>query len=222
MGPKATSAAAGDVVRPPRRRRESRLLLRQQQTAGQPAAARITAAGARIRRHFRPGRKTALPVHRKRWRILAFALPAGTIIFTDEMVRIAENDDELLSVFAHEIGHVAHRHAMRRVVQDALLSFAVLSVTGDASGVSELFLGLPVLLTEYAYSRGFEREADRFALGYLVENQIPPVHFADILVRIERTDASRPAASGHEKWSNYISTHPPTEARIKAFKAASP
>ena len=78
----------------------------------------------------------------------AFALPSGQIVFTDEMVELAESDDELLAVFVHEIGHVIHRHSMRRLVQDSLLSFAILAVTGESSGVSELFLGLPVVLTE--------------------------------------------------------------------------
>ena len=36
----------------------------------------------------------------------AIALPSGTIIFTDELVRLAGHDDELAAVLAHEIGHV--------------------------------------------------------------------------------------------------------------------
>ncbi len=46
----------------------------------------------------------------------AFALPGGTIIFTDALIELAEHDDELLAIMAHEIGHVVHRHGMRRMV----------------------------------------------------------------------------------------------------------
>lgn len=145
----------------------------------------------------------------------AFALPDGQIVFTDEMVAIAQHDDELLSVLAHEIGHVVHRHGMRRMVQDSLLSFAILSVTGDASGVSELFLGLPVVLTELAYSRDFERDADRFALDYLHAHQIPWHHFASILTRISEIESEKGQEEG--KWSNYLSTHPSTPERVAAF-----
>ncbi|MBW1770800.1 MAG: M48 family metallopeptidase, partial [Deltaproteobacteria bacterium] len=74
----------------------------------------------------------------------AFALPGRTIIFTDEMVQLAAHDDELLAVLTHEIGHIVHRHGMRRVIQDSLLGFALLAITGDVSGSSELFLGIPV------------------------------------------------------------------------------
>jgi Zn-dependent protease with chaperone function len=148
----------------------------------------------------------------------AFALPDGQIIFTDEMIKIAEHDDEIVSVLAHEIGHVVHRRGMRRVVQDSLLSFAILSLTGDASGVSELFLGLPAVLTELAYSRAFEREADQFALDYLKSRSIPVHYFADILTRISKidNDTSQKEQSG-KKWSNYLATHPPTQERVKAF-----
>ena len=146
----------------------------------------------------------------------AFALPDGRIIFTDEMIEVAKHDDEIVSVLAHEIGHVVHRHGMRRVVQDSLLSFAILALTGDASGVSELFLGLPAVLTELAYSRAFEREADRFALDYMKSRSIPAHRFADILTRISTSEPSQQEQDG-KKWSNYLATHPSTQERIKAF-----
>lgn len=149
----------------------------------------------------------------------AFALPDGQIVFTEEMIEIAENDDEILAVMAHEIGHVVHRHGMRRMIQDSLLSFAILSLTGDASGVSELFLGLPAVLTELSYSRDFERDADRYALTYLRTHHIPAQHFAAILTRISQQEPSQ-KKSGDAQWSNYLSTHPPTPERVSAFLEA--
>ena len=44
----------------------------------------------------------------------AFALPGGIIVVTDDLVKIAKSDDEVLGVLAHELGHVRHRHTMRR------------------------------------------------------------------------------------------------------------
>jgi Zn-dependent protease with chaperone function len=147
----------------------------------------------------------------------AFALPGGTIFFTDELIRLAEHDDEILGVMAHEIGHVVYQHAMRRMVQDSLLSFALLALTGDASGVSELFLGLPVVLTELAYSRGFEREADQYALAYLQSHDIAPGRFADLLTRIDKSHKEQASADKEEKWTGYLATHPPTPDRVKTF-----
>jgi len=177
----------------------------------------------RVLKHFQPAMEmhsgyTLEIVFRKGGRIgpNAFALPNGAIVFTDEMIQIAEHDDELLAVLTHEIGHIVHRHGMRSLIQDSILGFVLLAITGDVSGSSELFLGLPVLLTELAYSRKFEREADEYALTYMHANGISPVHFAFLMRRIENQKPTAPdTASG--KWINYLSTHPLTEDRLKGF-----
>jgi Zn-dependent protease with chaperone function len=147
----------------------------------------------------------------------AFALPDGTIIFTDEMVDLAQHDQELSAVLAHEIGHVVCRHGMRSIVQDSLLGFAILAITGDISGSSELFVGLPVLLTELAYSREFEREADQYALTYMQDHAIELKHFANLMRRVEQSSGGD-AENGKKKWINYLSTHPMTEERLAAFE----
>jgi len=147
----------------------------------------------------------------------AFALPDGTIIFTDEMVTLAADDQELSAVLAHEIGHVAGRHGMRSIVQDSLLGFAILAITGDITGSSELFIGLPVLLTELAYSREFEREADAYALAYMEAHAIDLQHFANLMRRVEK-EADSTKDDGKKKWINYLSTHPMTDERLKAFE----
>ena len=151
----------------------------------------------------------------------AFALPDGTMVFTDEIVQLARHDDELLAILAHETGHVVHRHGMRRLIQDSILSFALLAVTGDVTGSSELFLGLPVLLTELAYSRAFEREADQYALDWLCNHGVQPVHFARLMRRLEEKSSSM-ETSGKRKWTGYLSTHPLTETRIRLFEESSP
>jgi Zn-dependent protease with chaperone function len=148
----------------------------------------------------------------------AFALPGGTIIFTDELVTLAEHDDELLGIMAHEIGHVVHQHAMRRMVQGSMISFAFLALTGDASGVSEIFLGVPVVLTQLAYSRAFEMEADRYALNFLVSRNIPPECFAEILERIDQRYQAQEKEEKESRWTGYLSTHPPTSERVIAFR----
>jgi len=147
----------------------------------------------------------------------AFALPSGTIVFTDEMIQISEHNDELLAVLTHEIGHIVHRHGMRSLIQDSILGFVLMSITGDVSGSSELFLGLPVMLTELAYSRSFEREADEYALTYMCTNGISPLGFASLMRRIESQKPNAPDMAS-EKWINYLSTHPLTDERIKGFQ----
>ncbi len=180
----------------------------------------------RLHGHFRPlieahrGDPSLSVTFRKSDRIgpNALALPDGTVVFTDQMVQLAEADDELLAVLAHEAGHVVHRHGMRRVVQGSLLAFALMAITGDASGTSELFYGMPVMLTELAYSRQFEREADRYALDYLKAHAIAPVHFARLMRRIEQWQKKNRGAASSGRWPTYLSTHPSTEERLSAFE----
>lgn len=147
----------------------------------------------------------------------AFALPSGTVVFTDEMVKISGHDDEMLAVLVHEAGHEVYRHALRTAIQDSLLSFALLAITGDISGSSELFLGLPVILTQLSYSRNFEREADDYAVDYLRSHNIPTVHFANLMHRIDKKKKSDSKMSAGS-WTGYLSTHPLTEERVQRFK----
>jgi Zn-dependent protease with chaperone function len=153
----------------------------------------------------------------------AFALPDGTIVFTDAMVELAKVDDELLAVLAHEIGHVKYRHSMRMIIQNSTLAFLLAVIAGDISGTSELFLGLPILLTELAYSREFEREADTYAVNYLRHIEHSPAHFANIMRRLEESlacenddVACKEREKKSTKWMNYLSSHPSTSERIES------
>ena len=49
----------------------------------------------------------------------AFALPSGTIVISDELVLLAEDDREIVAVLAHECAHVRHRHVLRAVLQNS-------------------------------------------------------------------------------------------------------
>lgn len=153
----------------------------------------------------------------------AFALPGGNLVFTDEMVALAQNDEELAAVLAHEVGHVVHRHSMRNLVQSSLLVFVMVSLTGDVSAVSDITTGLPALLANLSYQRGMETEADDFALAFLRQQGIAPQRFADIMLRL---DPAVPEGEGEDKQEgdaasglgSFLSTHPPTPERIERFK----
>jgi Zn-dependent protease with chaperone function len=143
----------------------------------------------------------------------AFALPSGTVVMTDELVALAEHDDELVAVLAHEVGHVVHRHGLRSAIQSSLLALAILLVTGDLSSTSGFVATLPTLLAESHYSRDFEREADDHALAYLFANDIDPGRFADLLDRLERADG------GDAPVVAFLSSHPSTQERIERLRS---
>lgn len=113
----------------------------------------------------------------------ALTLPDGTIVITDELVDLA-NDDQLLAVVYHELGHLEGRHILRRTLQNSFLVLGVFFLTGDVNSV-ELLLAIPTVVMNSAYSRDFEREADRYALEKLIANEIPIDSFAQIMTAFE-------------------------------------
>lgn len=154
----------------------------------------------------------------------AFALPNGQIIFTDEMVELAEKDEELVAIFGHEIGHLERRHLLRRLIQDSLLTALVVLISGDITYASSVVVALPFILLELSYSRKFEIEADQFALDFLNQNDIQPKHFAHIMLRLSKQDEEKTQVVKQNKEksmidgiSQYLSTHPVTKERIQPF-----
>lgn len=164
----------------------------------------------------------------------ALTLPDGTIVITDELVDLA-NDDQLLAVVYHELGHLEGRHILRRTLQNSFLVLGVFFLTGDVNSV-ELLLAIPTVVMNSAYSRDFEREADRYALEKLIANEIPIDSFAQIMTAFEEVaqrqrvteiddeflrESSEVAAKTsadeddlEDTLLSYFMTHPQTSERI--------
>ncbi len=154
----------------------------------------------------------------------AFALPGGTVIMTDELIAVAENDDEIAAVLAHEVGHVRHRHAMRQVIQSSAVGLIVATLTGDVFSVTSMAATLPTMLVDADFSRDMERQADDVAAEYLVRQGVPVDHFATILTRIEQAHAEKTGADqdrqqqSGKRVTDYFSSHPPTQERIERLR----
>jgi len=139
----------------------------------------------------------------------AIALPSGTILVTDGLVELAQSDEEVLSVLAHEITHVEQRHGTRSVLQSSGVFLLLGSVLGDITSVTSLGASLPTLLAESRYSRDFEREADRGAADYARSRGWGTGPLRAMLERLEQQDGG-----GGPSW---ISSHPETAERIAAL-----
>ena len=142
----------------------------------------------------------------------AFAIPGGLVVVTDDMVNIAETDDELISVLAHEIGHLAQRHGLRILLQDSASAVIIASLTGDLSNITALSASIPTLLMQAKYSRDFEREADDFAFDYMESHDLDADALSDLLMRIDASNATG-AASGEA--ASWFSSHPRNSERTR-------
>jgi Zn-dependent protease with chaperone function len=144
----------------------------------------------------------------------AFALPGGTIVITDDMVKSANSQEEVLAVLAHEIGHVELRHTMRSLLQNSAVAVVAAAVTSDAASLSVAVAGVPVLLAQTKYSREFESAADEFAFKLLKQKGYSPLAFASIMERLAIKYEQ------DERMFVYVSTHPVTAERMKRARAA--
>ncbi len=138
----------------------------------------------------------------------AFALPSGLVLMTDELVELAESDEELIGILSHEIVHVEMRHGMRSVFQNAGVFLLVSILAGDVASVTSVASTLPTLLAQTGYSRRFEREADEGAGRYMIEKGWGTKPLSDMLERLTRSH-------GEMEVTSLLSTHPGTAERIK-------
>ena len=190
------------------------------QQALQDAFKRLAApgdAGSRYTLHFRHG--GAIGAN-------AMALPDGSIVVTAQLVALAQHDEEILAVLAHELGHIQRRHGLRMLIQGSIVAFVVSFYMGDVSSVAA---GLPTLLLQARYSRGHEREADQYGAAMLKANGLSPRRLADMLAKLEASHRTRkdksdsaPEARSEDPStaSSYLRSHPAARERIDALNSA--
>ena len=141
----------------------------------------------------------------------ALALPAGTVVVLDDLVRGLNNDPALLGVLAHELGHVAHRHAVQQLVHKSMIGASMLLLVGDAS-VPIALVGTELLSTRY--SRQAELEADGFAIAQFEAMNWPLTHLQTMHTQLAQLAG---VAEGSGVWG-YLSSHPSTAERIELIK----
>lgn len=110
----------------------------------------------------------------------AFALPGGSIVFLDGIVKLAPNDDALVGVFAHEYGHVLHRHGMRNLLRTALVSAVAAWYFGDFTTLANA----AILITQLKYSRDFETQADDTAVEIMRSKNLDTKSLAELFRRM--------------------------------------
>ena len=169
----------------------------------------------------------------------ALALPGGTMIVTDDLVRLLQHDGQVIAgVLAHELGHVQHRHGMRMVVQVGVLGFVTSLLWGDYSGV---LATVPLWLGQAHYSREAEREADAYSAQALRDAGLSPAIMVTLFERFALfqrcgravlrpgasanvADCQPPEASQDERetglWGLGFASHPADQERIAFFRDA--
>ena len=146
----------------------------------------------------------------------AFALPGGQMCVTDELVELLKDEPEaVLTILAHELGHVSRRHGLRMGLRAGVVAAASALWLGD---YSSLLAGLPAVLASTAYSRDHEREADAFARELAWRGGVDPARIAVFFERIR----SKYGDTSDSALAIAFSSHPGDRERLEFFKAARP
>jgi predicted Zn-dependent protease len=143
----------------------------------------------------------------------AFALPGGFLYVHNSLMRSA-NDDELACVLAHEIGHVAARHSVKRL--QSVLGYQLLSgIVFGVAGRAALHQAMDVVheLISLGYSRKDELAADDLAVRYSSRAGFNPMGMATFLEKLKG------AASAGVPMPAFLSSHPAIDERIARVKA---
>ena len=144
--------------------------------------------------------------------IEAFTLPGGYIFIDTGMIRLSGNEAQLASVLAHEIGHVAARHATRQATRNQLIGLGSipLSIFGGWPGLAIGQAARAVApITSLRFSRGFEREADLLGVQYLWKAGYDPTASVDMFEAMASTEKRQPG-----RMARLFRTHPVTTERI--------
>jgi len=139
----------------------------------------------------------------------AFAIPGGTVVVTDQLVRKLDEPREFDAVVAHEIGHQQRRHALRQTLRGSMVAIVAAFFAGDVSSAGTVVVAVPTFLLTSHYSREFEDEADRYAFDLLARHGESPHWFAEAM----RVLQSEHPARGRSRVA-YLSSHPDTADRI--------
>jgi predicted Zn-dependent protease len=149
----------------------------------------------------------------------AFALPGGYVYVTRGLLALAGSEAEAAGVLAHEIGHVAARHAAERYSEAMVAQLGALGL-GLLTGSPELaqLAGTGAMVWLQSHSREQEFEADRLGVRYLSRANFDPEAMASFLSRLEANAALEATIAGHpgtQDKLDIMATHPRTPDRVR-------
>lgn len=144
----------------------------------------------------------------------AVSLPGGYIYINRGLIERVESDDELASVIGHELGHIASRHAVKRL-QGSLGYFAIKVLIAGSKGSRQLGRGADAAFSELllSYSREDELLADTLAVKYMRRAGFDPRAMLSFLEKLKEIERERPLRP-----KRHFRTHPYLADRVRVVR----
>ena len=150
--------------------------------------------------------------------VQAVSAPGGYVFVTRGALAKMHSEAELAGVLAHEVAHIAARHALT-IIQNVKSRQALTDAAADAWKSAAVFQGvIGKFLDEYleqGLPKESEFEADRLGSETLARLGLSPAGLRDVLRQL----AADEAASGHDA---FYRTHPRTADRLSRLDALLP
>jgi Zn-dependent protease with chaperone function len=144
----------------------------------------------------------------------AFALPGGFFYVDSGLILAADSEAELAAVMAHEIAHVAARHATKNMTKQQIWNMAsipLMFIGGPAAYAIAEVASIAVPLGFLKFSRDAEREADMLGLQYDYAAGYDPQAFVQFFEKLKVEEKKK-----HSNIAKMFSTHPMNSERITA------
>ncbi|NRA99038.1 MAG: M48 family metallopeptidase [Rhodobacteraceae bacterium] len=150
------------------------------------------------------------------------AAPDGRIFITRGFYKAYRDGlvsaDELSSVIAHELGHVALGHSRRRMIdfsgQNALRTAMAMILSRFLPGVGIIIANAATTMLAARLSRSDEYEADAYASALLTKAGIGTEPQKSLFGKLDELTKSRAGAA-----PAWLLSHPKTAERVKAIEA---
>jgi predicted Zn-dependent protease len=150
----------------------------------------------------------------------AFALPGGFFYVNKGLILVADNEAEVAGVMAHEIGHVAARHALENQTKASLMEYLAMGTSIFLGGIPGMIFqntaGLGMLGIFMKFSRSAEEEADKLGVQYMYAAGYDPSAMATMFEKLEAKNKKKPGLI-----SRAFASHPaPPDRRASALALA--
>lgn len=149
----------------------------------------------------------------------AFAVPGGVIFVSRALVSILDDESELAAVLAHEVGHVAAKHALKSTQRaqffEGVGTITAASVRGDKGKVFASAIGdMQAVLFDKGLDKDMEFEADQVAMETNYRTGYDPSAMIRVLQKLQKIEAA-----SKDKKGSWFSTHPPLAERISRLQS---
>jgi beta-barrel assembly-enhancing protease len=150
----------------------------------------------------------------------AFALPGGPIYVHRGTIAAARTESQLAGVMAHEVAHIAQRHAAQQIskgiVANGLLGLLGAVLDDGGKGEAAARIGASVLAQSVfmKFSRDDEREADRVGAEIMQRAGWDPHGLAEFMQVLQQEQQRSPSSV-----QTFFSSHPSPAGRVRDLQS---